>query len=104
MLIFLKDQQYVLAGLLVVILYCCCFLIGKKVSFLFLELSLLKFIRKNNGTREKSECSYFLRRQYRKKIGEDEFDKLINTIYSDLARRGILSIDNQSVNLTTPQP
>ncbi len=104
MLFFVKDRQYLLAAFLVVILYFATYLIGKKISLLFLELSLLKFIRNNNGIREKSACNYFLRTQYRKKISEAEFEKLLNSIYSDLIERGAISVDSEQITLSPQQP
>lgn len=99
MLVFIQDRHYLLAALLALILYLSSFLIGKKISLLFLELSLLKFLRKNNGCKEKSACTYFLKTRYRKKISENEFAKLTDRIYSDLIARGYIAINNQTVKL-----
>lgn len=67
LLVFIRDKNYLLAALLAVILYMASFVVGKNISQLFLKLSLLKFIRNNNGESDKSACDYFLRTQYRRK-------------------------------------
>lgn len=99
MLVFINDKQYLLAAMLAVILYITSFLIGKKISLLFLELSLLKYLRKNNGIRSQADCTFFLKTQYRRKTSESDFAGVTQDIYSDLIKRGYVSIENQNVKL-----
>lgn len=99
MLVFINDKRYLLAAMLAVILYITSFLIGKKISLLFLELSLLKYLRKNNGIRSQADCAFFLKTQYRRKISESDFAEVTQNIYSDLIKRGYVSIENQNVKL-----
>ncbi len=103
-IIFLNDRQYLLAILLVAILYLSSFLIGKTLSLLFLQLSLLKFIRKNKAFREKAECGCFLQSQYRRTISDVEFEKLAGIIYSELLAKHEISIDEQRIVLQPQQP
>lgn len=99
MLVFIRDRQYLLAAMLAVILYLASYLIGKRISLLFLELSLLKFIRKNNGQRQMNDCSFFLRSQYRKGVSDTDFQKVLSQIYTDLEKKGYITIVDQSIRL-----
>lgn len=94
---FLNHKQYLLAGLLTIIIYGTFFLIGKKLSILFLQLTLLKELRKTGGTASYSECEQIIKTRYRKKVTEDEFSKLMKNILTLLKAKQLISIDGNSI-------
>lgn len=93
----LNQKQYLLAGLLTVIIYGTFFFIGKRLSILFLQLTLLKELRKTGGTASYSECEQIIKARYRRKATEDEFSKLMKNILNVLNARQLISIDGNTI-------
>ena len=94
---FLSRKQYILAGLLTIIIYGTFFLIGKRLSILFLQLTLLKEVRKTGGTASYSECEQIIKVRYRRKATKDEFSRLMKKILNALNARQLISIDGNTI-------
>lgn len=43
------NGQYILTALVFLLLYCCTYVLGRKTGKIFLALSLLRLLKKNNG-------------------------------------------------------
>lgn len=98
----LHDKQYLLAALLAGIIYFTFFLIGKRISLLFLQLSLLKLLKGREGKLSHEECSQFLRNQYKKNISATDFEKLLSDIYESLTQKGLVSRSEEGIHLINP--
>lgn len=96
---FLNQKQYLLAGLLTLIIYGTFFFIGRKLSILFLQLTLLKELRKIGGTASYSECEQIIKTRYRRKVTEDEFETLLEKILGTLKGRQLISFDDNTIKL-----
>lgn len=96
---FLNQKQYILAGLLTFIIYGTFFFIGKRLSILFLQLTLLKELRIRGGAASYAECEQIIKMRYKRKITEDEFEKLLKKILDTLKERQIISIIDNTIKM-----
>lgn len=99
LLFLINDRQYLLAALLGGIIYTTFFLIGKRISLIFLQLSLLKFLKRKEGEATYEECDFFIRSQYKKRISESDFEKLLTDIYTSLANKNLIRQEENGLKL-----
>ena len=100
-LLLLNEEQYLLLGVLGIVLYFGMFFCGRKMAKVFYLLSILKFLKKEGGSATAEACRNFLRTTLPKKSAED-IGMLFAEVLNKLEENEQVIVTGDRVTLLSP--
>ena len=98
----LTNSRYVLAVLLLVLLYLVTFQLGKKLSKVFFTLSFLQTLKKRGGIVRVEDCDAFINKVWKKNHTTDEVSTMVTEILDTLVLEKIIEIHGDKLVLIDP--
>lgn len=97
-LVFIQYGMYWQLALLAVALYGCMYFCGKKMSSVFVTLSMISFIRKQGGVVDEETCKDFIRRSLPKK-SETAREQIWELVKKRLVADKVITLTNKKICL-----
>lgn len=95
-----SDGNYLVAGIVALLLYASTFALGKRLRKVFFVLSLLKFLRKNNGSASLPACQQFIGNSLSSRCDEQERLRLSHDVISILKKEKLVEEVDTFIILT----
>jgi hypothetical protein len=94
------QGRYVLTGMVFLLLYCCTYTLGRKTGKVFLALSLLRLLKKNNGILPRTAYDDFMDTSLGKRRSPEQCREMKQQVLDTLVRENAVSISGDTIVLS----
>jgi len=92
--------RYVLTGMVFLMLYCCTYALGRKTGKIFLALSLLRLLKKNNGILPLTAYHDFMDTSLGSRRSPEQCREMKQQVLDTLVRENTVTVSDDTIVLS----
>ena len=100
-IIFLQKEWYLGTASVAVMLYPTMYLVGRKMTKVFLLLSCVKYMKNNNGSITRYQYENYIRTCLAKRLGSQDVNFFLEDVIKTLLSEKLIEIEGDSIMLAS---